>query len=143
MKAVLKRVYSNRETFGSLIATDDKGVKIFECKTLELPNIGNERKISCIPEGTYEVHRVISPSKGKCFSVENVPGRSSILIHKGNFATGVKVDTLGCILVGSKFSDANADGFLDVVESTITLDKMLKLFPVKFELIIKEDGVQD
>ena len=31
----------------------------------------------------------------------NVPNRTSILIHMGNFATGKKIDTEGCILVGA------------------------------------------
>ena len=101
-----------------------------------MPNKGNQKKISCIPEGTYEVHKIISPSKGRCFSVENVPGRSAILIHKGNYAAGVKVDTEGCILPGMRFADANADGIIDVVESTVAMTKLLEILPNSFELVI-------
>lgn len=136
MEVLIKRQYNENETLGSLSVTDEKGVVVFECKTIELPNKGNQKQISCIPEGEYECHKVVSPSKGKCFSVENVSGRSAILIHKGNYATGKKVDTQGCILPGMRHADANGDGNIDVVESTIAMDKLLKILPNKFDLKI-------
>ena len=136
MTVQILREYNENETLGSLSVTDDKGVVVFNCKTIELPSKGNKKQMSCIEEGTYECHKVVSPSKGKCFSVENVHGRSAILIHKGNYAAGKKVDTQGCILPGMKFADANGDGNIDVIESTIAMDKLLALLPVKFDLTI-------
>jgi hypothetical protein len=136
MKALIKREYSGTETKGSLSVFGDDDKVIFECKTIELPSKGNKQQVSCIEEGTYECHKVISPSKGKCFSVENVHGRSAVLIHKGNYASGKKVDTQGCILPGMKFADINGDGNIDVAESTVAMDKLLALLPVKFDLTI-------
>jgi hypothetical protein len=136
MKVLIKRTYSGTETQGSLSVFDDNNVVVFECKTLELPSKGNKKQVSCIEEGVYEIHKITSMTKGKCFSVENVHGRSAVLIHKGNYAAGKKVDTQGCILPGMRFTDINADGFIDVAESTVAMDKLLELLPVKFELTI-------
>ena len=61
----------------------------------------NQRNISCIPVGFYVVHphgwENDTPFKyKKTWQLRNVPGRSGILIHAGNFIK----DTQGCLLVG-------------------------------------------
>lgn len=66
----------------------------FFCHTLEPPRSAAH---PCIPCGTYPV--VMYPSarfKGMRPLVCNVPHRSGILIHEGNYPS----DTSGCILVG-------------------------------------------
>lgn len=67
---------------------------VFFCHTLEPPRTGEH---PCIPQGHYKVE--MYPS-GKFHALRpillNVPGRSGILIHEGNFPR----DTMGCILVG-------------------------------------------
>lgn len=134
-KVLISREYNEKETLGYGVILDGP-TKVFEFKTIELPNKGNKRKVSCIPEGEYDCVKIYSMTKGQCFQVLNVPNRTSILIHVGNYATGKKVDTEGCILPGSDFKDINSDGNLDVVNSTETLKKLLELLPVKFKLII-------
>ena len=139
-KLVISRSYQEKETLGSAIIFKGNE-KLFEFKTIELPMFTitgktNQVSTNCIPEGTYDITKIYSPTKGQCFMVHDVPGRTAILIHKGNYATGKKVDTEGCILVGSHFDDANGDGNLDVVESTITLTKLLQILPDKFKLYI-------
>lgn len=69
------------------------------CLTLEPPDKGNAKDISCIPEGSYTCARVDSPTYGNTFEVMEVPDRDHILIHKGNW----KRNTKGCILLGSAF----------------------------------------
>jgi hypothetical protein len=72
--------------------------------TLELPWRDNKRQRSCIPVGEYVCQRVNSPRFGRVFHVNNVPGRSAILIHSGNFAGDVDMGyashVQGCILLG-------------------------------------------
>lgn len=95
-------------------ASDDTGTRgriTVEGKqfcTLELPWRGNQRKVSCIPPGTYAARIVDSPKFGKVYEVQGVPGRSEILIHWGNWAgdvsRGLKSDVLGCILLGASFA---------------------------------------
>lgn len=132
MKAVLTRQpSSDKQTLGELVLFDgDK--KIFSCKTLELPWKDNKRQVSCIPKGEYEV---VFRDKGKFrrhYHVKNVPGRTWILIHTGNYHSQI----LGCILVGNAFSDINADGYLDVINSRKTLDALLSHAPEGFKLEI-------
>lgn len=67
--------------------------------TLELPWKDNERNVSCVPCGTYELSLHVSSRFGRCFAVNGVQNRDGILIHPGN----TKKDTEGCILVGYKF----------------------------------------
>lgn len=67
--------------------------------TLEDAWNDNERMISCIPCGKYQVVRYNSPKFGECFQVKDVPGRDAILIHAGN----THKDTHGCILLGINF----------------------------------------
>jgi len=81
--------------------------------TLELPDRANAQNISSIPLGTYTARRIKSPKFGDTFQVMDVPGRSEILFHGGNY----QVHTHGCILVAEKFKDINADGVMDVSES--------------------------
>ena len=135
MKAILSRTYNNNETLGSLFVVDGER-EVFKCKTIELPDNGNQRNTSCIPEGGYIVQKHISPSKGLCFHVLDVPGRSNILIHIGNYTAGKRVDTLGCILPGRYFTDINDDGNIDVAESTVTMQKLLSVLPDDFTLYI-------
>jgi hypothetical protein len=135
MNVKIKREYFPTETLGSL-KVFDKMLIVFECKTIELPDKYNQRKISCIPEGTYQVSKIVSPTKGKCFSIHDVPNRSAVLIHIGNYAAGKKVDTEGCILPGMGFQDLNSDGNPDVSGSTVAMEHLLKILPDTFELCI-------
>jgi hypothetical protein len=83
----------------------------FKCSTFELPWKGNQRNISCIPVGTYNVEMRMSPKFGFVYWVKRVPDRSYILIHSGNFAgdvsKGKRTHVNGCILLGEKFGYLN------------------------------------
>ena len=64
------------------------------CHSIELPWLNNARKISCIPEGRYELRRRYTDKRKDHLVVVDVPHRSSILIHPANDA---QKDLLGCI----------------------------------------------
>ena len=68
--------------------------------TLEDPWLGNMPNVSCIPPGRYQAIRHNSPRFGEVFWIQDVPGRSEILFHRGNRAE----DTHGCVLVGESFN---------------------------------------
>jgi len=76
----------------------------FHCYSLELPWQNNQRNISCIPTGTYNVQIRVSPKYGRVYWITEVPDRSYILIHSGNWggdvSKGLKTHTNGCILLG-------------------------------------------
>lgn len=86
-------------TFGTLRLPDGT-----EFCTLELPWRGNATGASCIPPGTYQVAMRNSPKFGQIYEVQNVPGRTAILIHSGNVAgdkdKGYNSHVEGCILLG-------------------------------------------
>lgn len=135
MKAIISRSYNANETLGTLMVMAGER-PLYKCKTIELAENGNQQNTSCIPEGIYEVIKYNSYKRGECFRLLNVPDRSDILIHIGNFAAGNKVDTLGCILPGQYFTDINNDGSIDVAESTKTMHELLELLPDEFKLYI-------
>lgn len=132
MKLYLKRIQDDdKQTLGELIVRDGDEVK-FECKTLELPDKDNQKRISCIPKGEYEVVKRWSEKYGNHFHVLNVPNRSYILIHHGNYNRHTK----GCILVGYAHLDINADGYRDVTSSRKTMEVLNSILPERFTLDI-------
>jgi hypothetical protein len=92
----------------------------FQCLTLELPWRNNEPELSCIPEGVYKCavrkSRKWSPVDGLLYELTPVQGRTDILIHAGNTIA----DSLGCILVGSGYSE-RSDGPTFLANSRKTL----------------------
>jgi len=130
MRIEIKRTYEPNATYGYATLLGE-GVSM-QFKTLELPWLDNQRRISCIPEGVYQVMKHISPKFGKTFFLPDVPNRSEILIHKGNYTR----DTLGCILPGSKFKDIDGDTLPDVIESGQTMNTLWRLLPNEFEIEI-------
>ena len=127
MKIKVKRTYYERETLGNAELQDETGKIIFLFKVLELPNLNNHIQTSCIPEGTYNVRKVGGSGNIPYphLAVDNVPGRAGICIHIGNYATGKQVDSAGCLLTGSAFTDINKDGQLDIIESGKTFHALL------------------
>jgi hypothetical protein len=113
---------TGKETLG--VMRIYKGLdKILECKTLEPSWKDNQKGISCIPSGTYNVELRESPKFGLTPIIKGIVNRDLILIHKGNYAK----DTKGCVLVGSDFGDINKDGEMDLVGSKIVFDQIMQL----------------
>lgn len=132
MKAQLYRIFKDeKQTLGELQIGD---LMLF---TLELPDLNNdgiednEVRKSCIPDGTYKVVKHNSPKFGWCFWVRDVPGRTAILIHPGNYY----YHTLGCILVGMQQKDMNGDGLIDNVSSRAAMDMLLEYDLTELEVI--------
>lgn len=100
MRFTLRREASTDQgTPGYLYLNDD-----LVCRTLELPWRENRSMASCVPAGVYQVNYMAQSGSGKyrdVYHVTNVPGRSQILVHAGNYAgdkaLGYASDLLGCI----------------------------------------------
>lgn len=100
----------------------------YSCYTLENPWLGNLLNKSCIPEGCYQTGLRKSPmvqrTSGGKFSegweVKNVPGRSYVMFHPGNYVS----NTEGCILVGSSLSHVVGNGFM-VTSSRDTFKQLM------------------
>lgn len=104
----------------------------FQCVSLELPDLDNQSRISCIPEGEYTAFKRVSGRNGNVFQLEDVPGRSYIQGHSGNYTSQIQ----GCIVFGDAIKDINHDGILDVSNSKNTLSKLMALLPERFKIKI-------
>lgn len=92
-----RKTTSSNCTMGYLIAN---GQVI--CYTLELPWKDNQNNISCIPVGSYKGILRYDKPDGWRIQLENVPNRTGVQIHMGNYTSQIE----GCILVGT---DAKVD----------------------------------
>lgn len=126
--------FSDQGTNGILVMNN------FNCFTLELPWRNNERSISCIPQGEYKVIQRASPRFGKIYWVTEVPNRSYVLIHSGNYAgdvsKGYKTHVQGCILLGQKMGVLA--GQKAVLNSRVTVNKFMNetgMQPFKLHII--------
>lgn len=151
MQLLIYRYYTDKEsTVGKLILTSkeytydevkDSSLKLFNtilnaftCYTIELKWKNNERSVSCIPKGFYELELVNSPKFKQVLHVKNVPNRSEILIHKANYA---KTELRGCVApvsrieisdtvygVNSKLAFDSIMKHKDKINSLIIIDKL-------------------
>ena len=94
----IHRIYETEATIGTVIV----GGQVL-CFSLELPWYGNQKNISCIPEGSYICKRSFSPKFGEVYEITNVYQRSHILIHSGNTPDDIE----GCILFGQRVGYLN------------------------------------
>ena len=112
---LIRDTFTEESTIGRLFINGE----LF-CDTLENPWKDNQRNISCIPDGEYNVRlRLPRESATRDYIhllVKEVPNRDWILFHRGNTAK----DTSGCILVG-KGSEHNA-----VQNSRLAMDLLIK-----------------
>lgn len=135
IRVIIIRNYLIDQTPGRLLVYNALD-PLYICYTLELPFLNNKTNISCIPAGTYQVNKVDKPPRGKHFRLISVPGRSGILIHAGNYASGKSPDTFGCILPGRSLEDINGDYHIDVTASRQVLSELWSLLPDDFVLTI-------
>ncbi len=97
----IKRVCNTPQgIFGVLLGNDSLPI----CVTLENTWRDNAINISCIPFGRYICYKHLSHKfKIETYKVNQVPNRTHIIFHPGNTAR----DTLGCILLGTSFTEFN------------------------------------
>ena len=89
MELELIRTYYPAATNGKILYQDR-----LMMYSIELPWKDNHTRVSCIPEGKYDLIKRWSPKLGWHLQVLNVPQRSYILIHPANDAT---LELKGCI----------------------------------------------
>lgn len=114
-------------TLGEL--ADSTGAHL--CFTCELPWRDNTPDLSCIPPGVYDCIPHNSTDHPNTWELQDVPGRSAILIHSGN----TEKDSLGCIVVGSELG--TLDGLPAVLNSKVTLKMLQATLPGNFTLEVR------
>jgi len=128
---IIRTKDDGEQTRGHLVVMRN-GIAQYACLTLELPWKCNERRVSCIPTGTYIARKHRSPKFGQSVHILDVPGRSEILIHPANYAHQL----LGCIAPGLHSIDINGDGKEDVTASRWVMENLLKALPNEFNVHI-------
>lgn len=120
MSVKLLRVCSRPDYTAGVILVDDKPV----CVSLERPWLENQRRVSCIPAGEYEMNlKHVSPKNGACFSIEDVPDRDHIQMHSAN---RIK-DIIGCVAPGLQYGELM--GEFAVLRSRLAMNAIRDCFP--------------
>ena len=99
---LIRFAYLPNATFGRLIFPTGRSYFTVEC-----PWLHNAAGKSCIPEGNYQlglrmsevVRRTTRGMFTKGWEIQDVPGRTYIMFHVGNWASDVE----GCVAVGQTF----------------------------------------
>jgi len=112
----------------------------YKCHILELPWRNNKRSVSCIPAGTYKLNYRRSPIVERTsefkfgYEVADVPGRSYIMIHPGNWPE----NTNGCLLPGQEPQDIG--GRLGVPSSRAVFTQLMnRIDSDKIEIVWELD----
>lgn len=129
MVVTIKRTYHEQITTG-VLKVDEKII----CMTLELPNRANQRNISCIPEGLYNVTKQSATQSRpyNFFRIQLVQGRDGILIHKITYVR----DLRGCIGVGKIIVELNNGRTKMMTGSGEALTELYKMLPEQFTIKI-------
>jgi hypothetical protein len=93
---IIRDEFTEKSTLGKLYLNGE-----FYGHTLELAWKDNEKNVSCVPKGVYNARKRSGDESGKYkyqhIEILDVPNRSKILIHIGNYPKS----TQGCVLLGS------------------------------------------
>ena len=120
MELELIRTYFPDGTNGELLHNNKR-----VCFTIELPWLANKQKVSCIPEGRYELTKRYSQRYKNHLHVNDVEGRSLILIHAFNDALN---ESKGCI---APVSICTGEGKGN--NPMLALKKLLAVTSIEFE----------
>ena len=112
-------------TLGQLRLYDASGGVRFDGWALEPPWRGNQRGVSSIPCGLYDLAHRYTARRGRHLLVLGTEPRTYILLHAGNWPR----DTRGCILPGLRRSDLDGDRVPEVASSRSALGRIVKALP--------------
>lgn len=135
---IVRRLDENdKQTIGEITVWVDSK-QVFACKSLELPWLKNERKVSRIFAGEYPAAKEKHAKFGNVLRLSSVKSRDGILVHVGNYYYQLR----GCILPGMSFKDLDNDGHVDVVSSRKAMDKIYELLPDDQKLVVRILDIQ-
>tara|TARA_R110000851_G_C12689820_1_gene524813 strand:+ start:42 stop:473 length:432 start_codon:yes stop_codon:yes gene_type:complete len=119
MKIKLHRYSQDKNQSMSVITVlNNLNKPLFSSIGIERGWRNNEKNVSCIPKGTYNVVLEYSNRfKQDLWEIKGVRNRSETKFHAANFWNQLN----GCIALGVKPRDINKDGYLDVTESRKTM----------------------
>lgn len=111
------------QTTGTCNVYDNDGRLVFSALSLERGDRNNERNVSCVPTGEYEIRLEWSNRfQQRLWELKGVPGRSECKFHAANYWYQLN----GCIALGLDLKDINRDGYRDVTSSRTTMKRFHK-----------------
>lgn len=142
---ITRTTRTEESTIGKFRAYAADGSLILELCTLENPWRSNERMVSCIPAGKYGLEKRTDSGWnaghkekfdiGYVVGLTNVPDRTYILFHEGNWAK----NTDGCILLGLKQGADYIGSSIDAMKQFYKLTEKYGV-PAKIEIEENIDG---
>lgn len=124
---------ADEQTLGVCYVKDECDNIIFKSESIERGWKDNERRISCIPAGTYKVRLEHSNRfKKDLYEIYGVDGRSECKFHSANYARQLN----GCIALGNKRTDIDGDGNKDVTSSRVTMARFHKAMDGDAEAVL-------
>jgi hypothetical protein len=111
------------QTIGKFYLLGQSDSLLKEWDSMELPWLNNQQYISCVPIGIYTAIRHYSPKFGECLWIQDVPGRSEILVHYANY----HYDLLGCIGIGQDLAYIDQDKDIDITSSRKSMRELMEL----------------
>jgi hypothetical protein len=112
-----------KQTLGVKTVFDEEGNPLFASMLLERGWLNNERNVSCIPSGVYDIELEYSDRfKMSLWEIKGVPNRSECKIHSSNFWYQLN----GCMSPGTQAVHLDKDGYLDVTNSRHTLMQFME-----------------
>jgi hypothetical protein len=130
---LIRDTFTDKSVIGKLYCNSE-----FIAHTLELAWRDNEKSVSCIPSGEYECRVRLARESGSRdyvhLLVQDVPNRSYILFHRGNYPS----DSRGCILTGTHRAQVSDKILQSKVAHSYLMDYILgNQLSEKINLIIK------
>ena len=98
----------------------------------------NQKRVSCVPEGTYPLKLEHSNRfKKDLWELYDVPNRSECKFHAANYWRQLN----GCIALGNKHIDIDGDGDTDVTSSRTTMKKFHQMMAGQSQSEVKINNV--
>jgi hypothetical protein len=118
---IIRYQIGDKQSLGTLLVVKD-GRILFSSHLLERGWQNNQRNISCIPSGTYDLRKEYSSKfNRKLWEAYGVPNRSECKFHASNFWKQLN----GCFAPGEARVNIGSDSELDMVNSADMLDSFM------------------
>lgn len=120
MKPIIKihRIFQDENQTSGVMYLTEGEFPLVSSLSLERGWRNNDKGVSCIPIGEYEVVLEYSPRfKTNLWEIKGVPNRSECKFHSANYWYQLN----GCISLGLRYAKINSDNYRDVTNSKNTM----------------------
>ena len=111
------------QTLGTCTVLDHNNKLVFTSLALERGWRNNENNVSCIPAGVYTCKLEYSNKFNKMlWEIKDVPNRAECKFHAANYWNQLN----GCVALGLRVRNLNADAYDDITNSGDTMTEFHK-----------------